>query len=124
MPLIEINKKRGVVLLYAVLMVSIVLTISLSLLNITFKQIVLTAVSRESQVAHFNAWSAADCVNRTNRQFKDLANPPNDRSDNPFGWFDFITTGLLNPSPGAPSTFTCGDIGAGDKIEAEVIPGF
>ncbi|MBI4136235.1 MAG: hypothetical protein HY481_01655, partial [Candidatus Vogelbacteria bacterium] len=52
------NNNRGVALLYAVLLVSVVLTISLSLLNITFKQIVLSAVSRDSQIAHFNAWSA------------------------------------------------------------------
>ena len=65
----KLNKNGGVALLYAVLLVSIVLTISLSLLNITFKQIVLTAVSRDSQIAHFNAWSAVDCIRRTNRFF-------------------------------------------------------
>jgi len=112
MPLIEINKKRGVVLLYAVLMVSIVLTISLSLLNITYKQIVLTAVSRESQVAHFNTLSALDCIYFTDRSFKDSSY--NDTANNPFGQFGFSETGVtLNAPVGNPASFSCGGVGVG-----------
>src|SRR3989344_9069711 len=97
MPLIEINKKRGVVLLYAVLMVSIVLTISLSLLNITYKQIVLTAVSRESQVAHFTALSALDCAYFADRSFRDSSG--DDTLPNPFGRFTFTESGVTLDTP-------------------------
>jgi len=117
MPLIEINKKQGVVLLYAVLMVSIVLTISLSLLNITYKQIVLTAVSRESQVAHFTALSALDCISSTNRSYR-IPGLLNEQTNNPFGVFSFFPTTLSQPiSP--QETFSCGS--GVSQITANVI---
>ena len=117
---IKNNKNQGVALLYAVLLVSIVLTISLSLLNITYKQIVLTAVSRESQVAHFNAWSATDCIARTNRKFRNPGSV-DDSLINPFGVFNFSDDpDTLVPPTGASTTFTCGDA-VGDRIEATVI---
>ncbi|MBI2100532.1 MAG: hypothetical protein HYT47_00710 [Candidatus Vogelbacteria bacterium] len=110
-------------ILYAVLLVSIVLTISLSLLNITYKQIVLAAVSRESQVAHFNAWSAVDCIAHTNKQYQSL-NPVsgsvNDNLDNPFGVFNYDNSTLNTPT-GAPTTFDCGT--GGDVINVSVKAG-
>ena len=120
MPLTKINKNQGMALLYAMLLVSIVLTVSLSLLNITYKQIVLTAISRESQIAHFAALSALDCVIFTDRFFRDPNNKRNDNLDNPFGVFTFdifsnppsMTLIVGNPSP----TFTCGN--AGNEINA------
>ncbi len=125
MALIKINKNHGVVLLYAVLLVSIVLTISLSLLNITFKQIVLTAVSRESQKAHFTALSALDCVTFTDLSFRDPSYKTNDNLDNPFGVFTFdlfsvpssVTLAVGNSPP--PLTFTCGNVAG--EIVATVI---
>ncbi|MBI2097566.1 MAG: hypothetical protein HYT46_01365 [Candidatus Vogelbacteria bacterium] len=120
-------KNRGVALLYAVLLVSIVLTISLSLLNITFKQIVLTAVSRESQVAHFNAWSAVDCILMANQSFND-PDPyiTDDTDNNPFGVFKFFSTppfySLEKSTPpwsiGA-LVYTCGN-GSGNDISINV----
>lgn len=119
MSLIEVNKKQGVVLLYAILLVSIVLTISLSLLNITYKQIILTAVSKESQVAHFTALSALDCAYFTDRRYKD--NSGNDTDNNPFGK---IIISESNPpvsygSTGNPnSDFICG---GGQIVKASVV---
>ena len=49
------NKSRGVAILFAVLTLSVVLTIGLSLLNITLKQIILASVGRDSQFAFFAA---------------------------------------------------------------------
>ena len=98
------NKNKGVVLLYAVLLVSIVLTISLSLMNITYKQIILTAVSKDSQVAHFVALSALDCAAFTNWKFRDQLSG-DDISGNPFGVFSPDHTVL---SPGTSLNFVCG----------------
>ncbi|MEK7585042.1 MAG: hypothetical protein AAB455_00800 [Patescibacteria group bacterium] len=107
MSLIEVNKKHGVVLLYAILLVSIVLTISLSLLNITYKQLILTAVSRESQVAHFTALSALDCAYFTDRFYKD--NTGNDTNVNPFGQVTITESGVSFGGTGNPdSAFSCG----------------
>ncbi|MBI4136234.1 MAG: hypothetical protein HY481_01650, partial [Candidatus Vogelbacteria bacterium] len=109
-------------LLYAVLLVSVVLTISLSLLNITFKQIVLSAVSRDSQIAHFNAWSAVDCVYSINREKRELnltTGNVNDTFDNPFGVFNFDSGTLDLPTV---TTFICGDeVGSRDKITATFV---
>jgi len=119
----KLNKNGGVALLYAVLLVSIVLTISLSLLNITFKQIVLTAVSRDSQIAHFNAWSAVDCIRRTNRFFnKQDEGSIDDKDNNPFGVFKFFPDDLQPASPawsaGPPPVYTCN--ANGENIEVIV----
>ncbi len=111
--------QSGVVLLYAVLMVSIVLTISLSLLNISFKQIILSAVGQESQRAHFFAGGALDCatfINSSNRTPDGL----DDTSNNPFG---IIKTSVSPPAiqTTAINIFTCG-VGA-DLINATAIVG-
>lgn len=114
------NCNQGVVLLYAVLMVSIILGVSLSLLNITYKQIILTAVSRESQIAHFNAWGAVDCINRANRAFNDFFS--GDDANNPFGRFNPTDSTLSLPTPpwSPPQLiFTCGD-GTPEEIEIRV----
>ncbi len=54
--------KKGFVVLFAVILVSIILTISLSLFNITFKQLYLSSVVKESQHAFYFADSAARCA--------------------------------------------------------------
>lgn len=53
--------KRGMTILLAVLLVSTVLLISLSLFNITLKQIILSAVARDSRYAFYAADSARNC---------------------------------------------------------------
>ena len=54
--------KTGFVILFAVLLVSIVLTISLSIFNITLKQLLLSLTVRESQYAFYAADSLKDCL--------------------------------------------------------------
>lgn len=56
------NKQRGVVILFAVLLVSVVLGISLGLLNISYRQIILSSVAQESTFAYFAADSAQSCA--------------------------------------------------------------
>lgn len=119
----KFNKNQGVALLYAVLLVSIVLTISLSLLNITYKQIVLTAVSRESQVSHYNALSALDCVYFTDRFFRD-GSSGDDTPPNPFGRFTFTESGVnLDPAVGNSSTFSCPNVDGQINASEDLAPG-
>lgn len=56
------QSKRGVVILYAVLLVSVVLTISLGVFNITYRQLVLSSLTRESEVAFSVADTARNCA--------------------------------------------------------------
>lgn len=112
------NKNQGVAILYAVLLVSIVLTVSLSLLNISYKQIILTAVNRDSQLAHFNAWSAVDCILRKNRAYSEPFPSINEMDGNPFGYFTYAP---FNLSVGTPVTdFTCG--GGAINVMSETNP--
>lgn len=56
------NKQKGFTLLYAVLVSSIVLSASLSIINIALKQHKLSALSRESQIAFYAANTGVDCA--------------------------------------------------------------
>jgi hypothetical protein len=73
--------QSGIVILYAVIIVSIVLVVSLSLFNITYKQIILSLLIRESQVTQYTAGSMLDCV-----EYWDIYNDPSGKS--PFGDFE------------------------------------
>ncbi len=55
-------KKRGFVLLFAVLISGVVLAIGLGIANIAIKEIIFSAVGRESQVAFYAADSGRECA--------------------------------------------------------------
>src|SRR3989344_4309903 len=56
------SKQQGVVILYAVLLVSVILAINLGIFNITYRQILLSSVARESEIAFFAADSGRHCA--------------------------------------------------------------
>ena len=79
----NLKKSQGFAILYAVLMVSILLTISLTLLDISYKQLVLSSINKESKLAYYATVSALSCANYWEKtKFY---------SDNPFGYFDYST---------------------------------
>ncbi len=82
------SKTRGFAILYAVLMVSIVLTISLTLLDISYKQLVLSSINKESKLAYYAAVNALNCAN-----YWDLS------SNKPFGDFVDYSDGIVT-APG------------------------
>jgi Tfp pilus assembly protein PilX len=53
---------RGFTLLIAMVLVSVALAIGLALLDIAYKQVILAAASRQSQVAFYNADTALECA--------------------------------------------------------------
>lgn len=53
---------RGVAILFAVLLTSVVLVISLSIFNITYKQLLLSSLARESRFAFYAQDIALDCI--------------------------------------------------------------
>ncbi len=93
-------KNRGVAILFAILLVSIVLTVGLSLLNITVRQLLLSSLARESQFAFYAADSARACA----RHYDSLPDP----EERPFGYFGLVEgsgeisyiAGDLAPEPG------------------------
>jgi len=82
------DKQIGFAILYAVLMVSIVLTISLTLLDISYKQLILSSINEESKIAYYAATSAINCA-----LFWDgpARSPDADTSYKPFGYFTYDT---------------------------------
>ncbi len=84
------KNNRGVAILFAVLLVSAVLAISLSLFNITYKQIILSQVALESKYATYAADSARDCALQW-ESFRGAGNP------NPFGYFDVVNNVFVQP---------------------------
>ena len=82
----NIRNHLGFVILYAVLLVSIILAISLSLFNITLKQLVLSLVARDSQVAFFAADNARNCAKNL---YKNIA----DTTERPFGFIRQVSEG-------------------------------
>ena len=65
---------QGFVLFYAVLLVSIVLTVSLSLFNITYKQILISTTARESLKSYYAALTGLECAQYWDKVYP-LENP-------------------------------------------------
>jgi len=62
MSLITKNKKSGFALLYAILLTSVVLVVGVALINIITRQLILTSLNRNSQIAYYNATSVRHCL--------------------------------------------------------------
>ena len=58
----HIPENRGFALLVAIIFTAVVLSVSLALLNVSYKQILLTSTARQSQYAFYNADSALECA--------------------------------------------------------------
>lgn len=94
-----LNKQSGVAILFAILLVSIVLTVGLTLLNITLRQLLLSSLARESQFAFYSSDSARNCA----RYLDSLDNSP-------FGHFALSGGNLEFVPPSAPiSSNACGE---------------
>lgn len=98
------NNQRGVAILFAILLVSIVLTVGLTLLNITLRQLVLSSLARESQFAFYAADSARNCA-----RYYDSLDVPEDR---PFGYFT-LENNLLTFRGNGLRSVSCGDFTIG-----------
>ena len=92
-------KQNGFVLLFAVLLVSIVLTVTLVLLDITLRQLVLSATNRESQRAYYAAHGGIDCA-----IFWDRDNSTD--NDRPLGSYTTLNGSV---GPAGDTTITCGN---------------
>lgn len=90
-PSLKNNKQPGFVLLYAVLVVTVVLAVGLILINIITKQITLSIVGRNSQVAFYAADSGRDCLEYWKR----------------LGVFGDGSTGTYQPPDGSITEITC-----------------
>ena len=95
------NRKAGVAILFAILLVSIVLAVSLTLFNITFRQLILSSLARESQFAFYAADSARNCA----RHYDSLETP----GERPFGYFGLSGSSLVYNQP-TVATLNCGQL--------------
>jgi hypothetical protein len=56
------TQPRGITLLISVILASVVLTVALALLDITYKQVLLASTAKQSQYAFYTADSAMECA--------------------------------------------------------------
>lgn len=56
------HSPRGMTLLISIIFASVVLTVSLALLDISYKQVILSSAVKQSQNAFYNADSAMECA--------------------------------------------------------------
>lgn len=61
--------KKGFTLLYAVLFMSLLLTIALSILSLSYKDTLIASIGAQSQVAFYAADAGLDCANYYDRTF-------------------------------------------------------
>ncbi|MDB5195448.1 MAG: seg [Parcubacteria group bacterium] len=92
---------RGITLLIAVILSSVVLSVALALLDISYKQILLASSAKQSQYAFYNADSAMECALYWDQQ-KDA--------------FDYTLTPYLDPAQGHIS---CTDL---NGIQHDIYP--
>lgn len=89
---------RGFALLYAVLVSSIILVVTLTLNNIIYKQLILSSIGRQSQIAYFSADAARECIKYHDNQ--NIFDPPNSGTINctgspiPISW---SPSNVMNP---------------------------
>ncbi len=86
-----IKGQKGFAMLFTVLLVSLILSIAISISNLTLKQSILSNLVKDSQIAFYQADAAVEC-----------------------GLYQDVVLGLFplgtQPSdPGTVSSFTCGD---------------
>lgn len=56
------SHQKGYAILFAVIVISIILTISLGLSNIAYKQLIVSSVARDSELAFYESDTATDCA--------------------------------------------------------------
>jgi len=57
----QLQKKNGFTLLYTVVIVSLILSITAGISNIVFKQMILSSLASDSQIAFYQADTAVEC---------------------------------------------------------------
>lgn len=58
----KVNKEGGYAILFAVVVVSIISMITLGLSNSTYKQLLLSSLANDSQIAYYQADTATECA--------------------------------------------------------------
>lgn len=60
-PATQLNKEKGFAMLFTVLIVSLILTIAVSISNLTLRQTILSSLAKDSQIAFYQADAALEC---------------------------------------------------------------
>ncbi len=91
--MIHTSKQSGFAMLYTVLLVSLILTIAISISNLTLKQSVLSNLAKDSGIAFYQADAAVECG-----MYQDIA----------LGHFPLDATVNTGAQTDVPEKFTCG----------------
>ncbi len=55
------KKKKGFAMLFTVLVITLILSIAISISNLTFKQTILSSLAKDSQISFYEADTAVEC---------------------------------------------------------------
>ncbi len=97
------NHTKGYALLFSVLISSLLITIGLSIFNLSLKEIMISTSERESQVAYYAAYSAFECL----RYWNTIAPFPPYLNDNNEYDYQSTTTNIVCNNVKIPLTFVC-----------------
>lgn len=75
--MIHARPQRGFTLLVAIILSSVMLALALALLDVTYKQVLLSSTAKQSQFAFYAADSALECVLYYDQRFDAFGTNPN-----------------------------------------------
>lgn len=103
------NHKKGVALVIAITVMTLLLSISFSISNIVLRQIRITNINNESKPAFFIADSAIECVTYYDTLFIASSSPDTDININKDFSLSIFGTSAADASGGAKATIRCGN---------------
>lgn len=109
---VEVVRPRGFTLLIAVILASVLLTVGIALLDIAYKQVILSSSAKQSQYAFYAADAALECALYYDQRFDAFNTNPDNITSISCGGF----TIPISPAGSAPrvTTFSipCADGGS------------
>lgn len=120
-----IKEPRGFTLLIAILLSTIAVTLGVSLLEVSYKQVILSSTAKQSQYAFYSADSAMECALYYDQQFNAFSYS-NPMASGSITCDTRVITNFTNPTSGFGqnakriTTFTVPCAGSGESAEVIV----
>lgn len=112
-----IKNPRGFTLLIAILLSTIAVTLGVSLLEVSYKQVILSSTAKQSQYAFYSADSAMECALYYDQQFNAFSYS-NPMASGSITCDTRVITNFTNPTSAGPkrvTTFTVPCAGSGES---------
>lgn len=115
-----LNPMRGITLLISVILTTVILSVALALLDITYKQVLLASSSKQSQYAFYNADAAMECALYWDQKADAFGTNPNGFTRISCNGQDNIDISVSNGSSPKITTFSIPCTGGGATATVKV----